>query len=41
LHRARIVEKIGARNTADLVRIALGGGTGGGRNMELAADMVA
>jgi two-component system response regulator FixJ len=26
VHRARIMEKIGARNAADLVRIVLGGG---------------
>ena len=26
-HRARIMEKIGARNAADLVRIVLGGGS--------------
>ena len=28
VHRARIMEKIGARNAADLVRIVLGGGQG-------------
>ena len=28
VHRARIMEKIGARNAADLVRIVLGGGNG-------------
>lgn len=28
VHRARIMEKIGARNAADLVRIVLGGGSG-------------
>ncbi len=28
VRRARIVKKIGARNTADLVRIVLGGGAG-------------
>jgi len=28
VHRARIMEKIGARNAADLVRIVLGGGIG-------------
>ena len=29
VHRARVMEKIGARNAADLVRIVLGGGTTG------------
>ena len=29
VHRARIMEKIGARNAADLVRIVLGGGRNG------------
>jgi len=29
VHRARIMEKLGARNAADLVRIVLGHGTGG------------
>jgi two-component system response regulator FixJ len=28
VHRARIMEKIGARNAADLVRIVLSGGNG-------------
>lgn len=28
VHRARIMEKVGARNAADLVRIVLGGGSG-------------
>lgn len=30
VHRARVMEKLGARNTADLMRIVLGGGWGGG-----------
>ena len=42
VHRARIMEKLGARNAADLVRIVLsGGGTGGGRAEEMASGMVA
>jgi FixJ family two-component response regulator len=40
VHRARIMEKLGARNAADLVRIVLGGGSNG-RTAELAAGMVA
>ena len=40
VHRARIMEKIGARNAADLVRIVLGGGNGSAAAMvpELAAS---
>lgn len=40
VHRARIMEKIGARNAADLVRIVLGGGQGSAATMvpELAAS---
>jgi FixJ family two-component response regulator len=44
VHRARIMEKLGARNAADLVRIVLSGagnGTGSGRAAELASGMVA
>jgi two-component system response regulator FixJ len=40
VHRARIMEKIGARNAADLVRIVLGGGNGGGTSARQ-AEMVA
>jgi two-component system response regulator FixJ len=42
VHRARIMEKIGARNAADLVRIVLGGGHGGhGGNGATPPEMVA
>jgi two-component system, LuxR family, response regulator FixJ len=42
VHRARIMEKIGARNAADLVRIVLGGGYGGhGGNGATPPEMVA
>jgi two-component system response regulator FixJ len=34
VHRARIMEKIGARNAADLVRIVLGGGNTGAPAMQ-------
>ncbi len=40
VHRARIMEKIGARNAADLVRIVLGGG-GHGNDGHMRSDMVA
>ncbi|HEX3859694.1 MAG TPA: response regulator [Pseudolabrys sp.] len=42
VHRARIMDKIGARNTADLVRIVVGG-TGGPdhRRVTAASDLVA
>jgi len=39
VHRARIMEKIGARNAADLVRIVLGGGAT--HTIALAPEMVA
>lgn len=43
VHRARIMDKIGARNAADLVRIVLGGGhnDGGGHNGHAPSGMVA
>ena len=40
VHRARIMEKLGARNAADLVRIVLSG-AGNGRAAEMASGMVA
>ena len=40
VHRARIMEKLGARNAADLVRIVLSG-SGKSRGAELASGMVA
>ena len=40
VHRARIMEKLGARNAADLVRIVLSG-AGTGRTMDMAAGLVA
>ena len=43
VHRARIMDKIGARNAADLVRIVLGGGTTShdGHNGHAPSGMVA
>lgn len=44
VHRARIMDKIGARNAADLVRIVLGGGHndhGGHNGHDVSAGMVA
>jgi two-component system response regulator FixJ len=41
VHRARIMEKLGARNAADLVRIVLSSATGQGRAAEMASGMVA
>ena len=42
VHRARIMEKLGARNAADLVRIVLsGGGRAGVRPAEMLSGMVA
>ena len=40
VHRARVMEKLGARNAADLVRIVLSG-AGAGRAAEMASGMVA
>jgi len=40
VHRARIMEKLGARNAADLVRIVLSN-SGNGRATEIASGMVA
>ena len=41
VHRARIMEKIGARNAADLVRIVLSGASRNGRAPALSSNMVA
>jgi two-component system, LuxR family, response regulator FixJ len=41
VHRARIMEKLGARNAADLVRIVLSRGSNNGGALELASGMVA
>ena len=41
VHRARIMEKLGARNAADLVRIVLGGGRSNGRGLAIMSGMVA
>ena len=41
VHRARIMEKLGARNAADLVRIVLSGAAGNGRDAQLTSGMVA
>ena len=41
VHRARIMEKLGARNAADLVRIVLSRSGGNGRAPDMTAGMVA
>jgi FixJ family two-component response regulator len=41
VHRARIMDKIGARNTADLVRIVLGGGARNGHTPSAAPELTA
>lgn len=41
VHRARIMEKIGARNAADLVRIVLSGSGSNSRSMAATSELVA